>query len=104
VFYNNAGVLSVGLNLINDEGVEVWDATRTNSADDATTVGGARYQWLIYVNGSFSFDNQSLERVEVTPQSPQSKDDCKDDAFAAFGFKNQGQCIASLVANEKAGK
>lgn len=28
-----------------------------------------------------------------------AKDDCRKGGYAAFGFKNQGQCIASLVSN-----
>jgi hypothetical protein len=76
-----------------------WTATRSNEADVATDVGGASYQWLTFVEGSFNFDNQSLERVEAKPV-----DKCGDNAWEDQGFKNQGQCIASLVANEKAGK
>jgi hypothetical protein len=98
-FYDNEGVLAVDLNLLDSEGVLLWTATRSTETDVATDVGGARYQWLTYVNGSFKFDNQSLERVEVKPV-----DQCGDNAWEAQGFKNQGQCIASLVANEKADK
>lgn len=33
-----------------------------------------------------------------------TKDQCKKGGFADFDFKNQGQCIASIQANEKANK
>jgi hypothetical protein len=98
-FYDDEGVLAVDLNLLDAEGELLWTATRSNAGDAATEVGGARYQWITAVNGSFNFDNQSLERVEVKPV-----DQCGDNAWEAQDFKNQGQCIASLVANEKAGK
>lgn len=35
---------------------------------------------------------------------PKDKDDCKNGGYEAFGFINQGQCIASVQANEDAGK
>lgn len=98
-FYDNEGVLAVDLNLLDAEREILWTATRSNAGDAAAEVGGARYQWLMGVDGSFRFDNQSLERVEVKPV-----DQCGDNAWEAQGFKNQGQCIASLVANEKAGR
>jgi hypothetical protein len=35
------------------------------------------------------------------PASPTSQDECKKGGYAAFGFKNQGQCIASVVSKSK---
>ena len=40
--------------------------------------------------------------VVLTP--PQSADDCRDGGYEAFDFKNQGRCIASVQANDNAGK
>lgn len=37
--------------------------------------------------------------VPPAPQ-PESKNDCKKGGWADFGFKNQGQCIASVQSNE----
>ena len=37
----------------------------------------------------------------ITASSP---DVCKAGGWESFGYKNQGQCIASIVANENAGK
>ena len=34
----------------------------------------------------------------TTAASPQSKDDCKKDGWAAYGvFKNQGSCVSSVA-------
>ena len=47
-----------------------------------------------------SFGNTATATVEVqevpTPPAPTSEDYCKNDGYKTFGFKNQGQCIASL--------
>ena len=38
--------------------------------------------------------DKALDTVyEIVRASPTSKDDCKDDGWQAFGFKNQGECI-----------
>lgn len=37
----------------------------------------------------------------ITASSP---DVCKDGGWEGYGYKNQGQCIASVVANERASK
>jgi hypothetical protein len=42
--------------------------------------------------------NYVLKPVVAEP----TKADCKNGGYAAFGFKNQGQCVSSVVANEKA--
>ncbi len=36
--------------------------------------------------------------------APQTAEDCKNGGFEAFDFKNQGLCVASVQANENAGK
>lgn len=46
----------------------------------------------------------SIDGVEILVPEPTSKDDCMQGGFEEFGFKNQGQCIASIQANENAGK
>ena len=35
---------------------------------------------------------------------PATADDCKDGGYESFGFRNQGQCVASVKASEQAGK
>lgn len=39
----------------------------------------------------------------VVPSALTSPDDCRDGGYAAYDFRNQGQCIASIRANEAAG-
>ena len=36
--------------------------------------------------------------------APQTADDCKDGGYEAYDFKNQGLCVASVQANDNAGK
>jgi len=52
-------------------------------------------------NVGLDFD---LNVSPVVVGEPQTKDDCKDGGWADYGFKNQGQCIASLKAPGKTGK
>jgi hypothetical protein len=40
--------------------------------------------------------------VTDAPALPTTKDDCKHGGWAAFGFRNQGQCVKSVVAPPKA--
>lgn len=49
------------------------------------------------------FGAETDERFDWTrfyPLTLSSMDQCKDGAWEGFGFKNQGQCIASIVAND----
>jgi hypothetical protein len=50
------------------------------------------------VAGRVNDANYVLKPIVVEP----TKDTCKNGGYAAFGFKNQGQCVASVVASEKA--
>jgi hypothetical protein len=50
------------------------------------------------VAGRVNDANYVLKPIVVEP----TKDTCKNGGYAAFGFKNQGQCVSSVVANEKA--
>lgn len=52
------------------------------------------------------YDNVVLDTVSGTTTwdfeaAPETKDDCRNGGFAEYGFKNQGQCIASIVSNGK---
>ena len=40
----------------------------------------------------------------IVLSAPRSADDCKKGGYEAFEFKNQGLCVASVRANENAGK
>lgn len=37
--------------------------------------------------------------VDVPACAPQTKNDCKKGGWETYGFKNQGQCVASLVSH-----
>lgn len=37
----------------------------------------------------------------AAPAQPASKDDCKDDGWKKFGFKNQGECVSSVAPEKK---
>ena len=49
------------------------------------------------------WDFNILARFETAAEEL-TADDCKDGGFADHGFKNQGQCVASVKANANAGK
>lgn len=46
-------------------------------------------------------DSIAYDFEEFLPTAS-TKDDCKKGGYSAFGFKNQGQCVSSIEANEKA--
>lgn len=104
VFYEAAGgVLAVDMNLVDDEGNIVFTETRSNATDIINdTVGGNRYSWFTFstVEG-LAVDNH---RLAIVVALPADKDDCRNGGFADFGFENQGLCIASIQANERAGR
>lgn len=59
--------------------------------------------------GETLVDGDTRDRVysvgaTIVEAAPQTKDVCKDGGWEEYGFRNQGQCIASLMANENAGK
>ncbi len=74
VFRNDAGVLSVDLNLVDSGGTVVWTETRTDASDTigATgAVGGNRYGWFtnIDIAGGIAVDTASLNVPDY--QEPQ---------------------------------
>lgn len=106
-FRDEAGALAVDLNLLDSDNNVVWTATRTNAADTiADVVGGNRYAWFTHIEvaDGIEVDDHELYLGGPRDPAPSSKDDCKKGGFAAFGFDNQGQCVASLTANANAGK
>lgn len=51
------------------------------------------------------FDNVVVSGTTYDFEVPVAvKDACKDGGYAAYGFDNQGACVSSLQADEKAGK
>jgi hypothetical protein len=103
VFSDVDGVLAVTMNVLDPDGNTVYTTVRTNPADTIPDqVGGNRYAWFTYVNvpGGVEVDNQTLSLVYPDPGA---KDDCKNGGFAAFGYDNQGQCVASTTAASGSG-
>ncbi len=100
-FQNDNGVLSVDLNVLSSDGVVVFTETRTNALDTIPAeVGGNRYSWFTFATvPDLAIDDHKAYQVLAKPGN-----DCRDGAWESFGFKNQGQCIASVQANENAGK
>lgn len=43
-------------------------------------------------------------QLDITPTVLAGPEACKDGAYAHFGFRNQGQCVASLRADDHAGQ
>ncbi len=64
-FRIDEGALAVDLNVLDAEGEAVFTATRSNPLDVVANLGGVRYQWLTFVTGSFSIDDQRLFHNEV---------------------------------------
>lgn len=53
--------------------------------------GGTTFDGGLTLTGTFTVD---LPEGPGGPGDPVTKDDCKDGGWAAYGFENQGQCIA----------
>ncbi len=47
--------------------------------------------------------NERFDWTRFYPLTLDSMDQCKNGAWEGYGFKNQGQCIASIVANPNSG-
>jgi len=74
VFRNNAGVLAVDLNLLNNSNTVLWTETRSNPADlISTVVGGNRYLWFTFLAvDNLAIDNTSIERLTTVSATPAS--------------------------------
>ncbi len=80
-----------------------WDTT---AVDDGT--------YTIRLEARDEFNNKDAGSIHVITVEvnniigpPMSKDECKDGGWITFNnptFKNQGQCVSYIQANEKAGK
>lgn len=73
--YPNAQVVGIGVSL------GVWYENSTSYADGVSI-------------------NNTVYDFEVALPAPQTKDDCKKDGWRAYNFKNQGQCVSSVVKNQ----
>lgn len=104
-FYNDGGVLSVDLNLLDSNGEVLWTATRTNAADTIPNeVGGNRYAWFTHIDVIDGIAVDAHELYFVKP-NPSEKSECKNggwENFSSLNFKNQGDCVSWLESNENA--
>lgn len=100
-FYDNAGVLNVDMSIYDSNGVLVKTWTRVSAA--IAGVGGNRYGWFDFNEfPTLAFDNSQLSVAPVLVGPPTNKDECKNGGWMNFNnpvFKNQGQCVSSVVSN-----
>lgn len=75
----------------------LWEFTCQNASDATLTITADEFVDVRMVFGAESDERFDWTRFYVLTLD--SKDQCKDGAWEGYGFKNQGQCIASVVAN-----
>lgn len=94
---SNLGVYSVGAGVVSydisgDASAALWEASNAG----LPVVG----ETLAYRPGNASSPRFYSMSADVHAASPQI---CKDGGWEAYGYRNQGQCIASVVANPNSG-
>lgn len=97
------------MTLVVDGGTPLTDSYGTIVPTDipiGTELGnGAHPGWYsAYPNGAGPNVGVDFDLVVSPTAQPATADDCKNGGYATYGFKNQGQCVSSVKANEKAGK
>jgi hypothetical protein len=75
-----------------------------NNSSETLNVPASEYVEVRMVFGAETDERFDWTQFDVLPAPPTAttKDDCKSGEWETFGFKNQGQCIASIVANDNA--
>lgn len=70
-------------------------AVAANFGDTSTDFGGVILNSFNYAVPGEDYDVRwSNFALGVVPGSPKTKDQCKNDGWKAFSFKNQGQCVS----------
>jgi hypothetical protein len=70
-------------------------------------IGRTTFEVFEDPNGSGTIDPGELLLETIlapdpcAPPAPTSKDQCKGNGYAGFGFRNQGQCVASVQGGPK---
>ena len=67
-------------------------------AEQTMTIDASEFVDIRLVFGAET--NERFDWTRFYPLTLDSMDQCKDGAWEGYGFKNQGQCIASIVAND----
>lgn len=86
---------AVGTNV--DPDVVLWDTSVPSSYTD----GGAGGVDTLRADSGWGTYTPAAKFETFAPDP--TVEDCKDGGFAALGFRNQGQCVASVVASDHAG-
>ncbi|MGH8965828.1 MAG: hypothetical protein ACRDXB_10940, partial [Actinomycetes bacterium] len=71
----------------------------TSPAAGSTNLGEVIVNSFNYGPDAQSYDVHWSNFATGVLDELDSKDECKDGGFAAYGFANQGQCVSSLMAN-----
>lgn len=71
----------------------------TSSAAGTTNIGEVIVNSFNYGSAAQSYDVHWSNFATGDVITLDSKDDCKNGGYEAFGFKNQGQCVSSLMTN-----
>jgi hypothetical protein len=93
---SNLGVYSVNVGVVSWE----YDVTAAGAAWEPNNAGLPTVGDTLNYEATTQGRNYSMN-VTISATSP---DICKDSGWESYGYKNQGQCIASVVADEHADK
>lgn len=86
-------------------GVNLTDTYGSVSEAPNELSSGGTPGWYRYSEGTSTVGAYyDLTVSPVVVFAPQSADDCKNGGYEDYDFKNQGLCVASVQANENAGK
>jgi hypothetical protein len=82
----------------------LWDFVCVDNSTIRQTIVADTHVDIRMVFGAEADERFDWTRVDVlAPPPPLAKDDCKSGGYESEGFSNQGRCVASVQANERAG-
>lgn len=97
-FRNNGGNLEVDMDILDQGGTAVASWTimpQIGSSPVAfSDVGYNYYGWF----PNQEIDELAIDNTSLHPAQPTTKEDCKNGGWVSFGFRNQGQCVSSIVS------
>lgn len=101
-FRNNAGVLAVDLQLVDDGGTVLWTETRSDVSDVISLIGGNRYAWFTAMSAGL---NLAIDNHQLFLPVPTEMSQCKNggwESWVSIVFKNQGDCVSYIQSNAHA--